>query len=406
MELRGFDSYKVTLGDQMRGERASMGKSLEQVERDLRIKSNLITAIEDCDLEGFPNKSVVAGYVRCYARYLGMDADACYDQFCSESGFQSPVAMIVNGDKRSNRSLQSQALNCAAGNQLGKSRFAAPPVPQKLSASFSLGGVFSSLALIATICGLTYGGYSVLQDIQRVGFAPLVDAPEIVSEAPSIAEPNLDSEFRPPEPSDYAGSGALAAAVAPLEEPIGPRAHRDGPISAIDPLNYGVFARPETSTPMRVGVGSGLIDSADDAILLAELNEEQPAATASLDSSPTNFDPIAIEKGIKVHAAEVAWVRVSDTPNTILFEGTLTPGEQFDIPTTAAEPFIRAGNAGGVYVVLDGTPYGPIGARGRVVKDVPLTAEEVRQRFPKAASLAITSLGKPQIEQRAAVDID
>ncbi|MEM7670237.1 MAG: RodZ domain-containing protein [Pseudomonadota bacterium] len=406
MQLRGFDSYEVTLGDQMRGERASLGKSLRDVERDLRIKAHLITAIENCDLEGFPNKSVVAGYVRCYARYLGMNADECYTQFCGESGFQSPVAMIVKGEKLSGTSAHGDALNCSAGNQLGKSRFAAPPVPQKFTTGLSLGGAFSSLALIATVGGLTYGGYSVLQDIQRVGFAPLVEAPEIVSEAPSIAEPTFEAEFRPPVASDYAGSGALAAVAAPSDLPGGLKVRRDGPISAIDPLNYGVFARPEAEVAIREGVGSGLINSADDAILLAEMNAAKEEKTEVAETN--EFSPLAlpVEAGIKVHASELAWVRVSDSPNIVLFEGTLTPGEQYDIPATAAEPIIRAGNAGGVYVVLDGTPYGPIGERGRVVKNVPLTADLIRERFPKAASIAVNGSSEPSEEQRAAVDFD
>ncbi|MEM1383859.1 MAG: helix-turn-helix transcriptional regulator, partial [Pseudomonadota bacterium] len=78
MELRGFDDYEVTLGDEMRGERASLGKSLRDCERELRIRAELIVGIENCDLDAFPNQSVVAGYVRSYARFLGMDPEATY----------------------------------------------------------------------------------------------------------------------------------------------------------------------------------------------------------------------------------------------------------------------------------------------------------------------------------------
>ena len=93
MELRGFDSYDITLGDEMRGERASLGKSLNDAEADLRVKAKVIDAIENCDLSGFPNQSVIAGYVRSYARYLGMDAEDCYRRFCHESGYESPSAL-------------------------------------------------------------------------------------------------------------------------------------------------------------------------------------------------------------------------------------------------------------------------------------------------------------------------
>ena len=101
MELRGFDSYDVSLGDEMRGERASLGKSLEDAERDMRIKAPIIHAIEACDLDGFPNPSVISGYVRSYARYLGMDPEMCFARFCEESGYVSPSALSVNSCGRS-----------------------------------------------------------------------------------------------------------------------------------------------------------------------------------------------------------------------------------------------------------------------------------------------------------------
>ena len=50
---RGFDSYELRLGDVMRGERATMGKSLLDVQRELRIKAAYIAAIEDCDTSAF-----------------------------------------------------------------------------------------------------------------------------------------------------------------------------------------------------------------------------------------------------------------------------------------------------------------------------------------------------------------
>ena len=43
----GFDDFDVRLGDLMRGERATMGKSLLDVQRDLKIKASYIAAIEN-----------------------------------------------------------------------------------------------------------------------------------------------------------------------------------------------------------------------------------------------------------------------------------------------------------------------------------------------------------------------
>ncbi|MEX2520511.1 MAG: helix-turn-helix domain-containing protein, partial [Paracoccaceae bacterium] len=86
-ELRGFDSYELKLGDELRGERASLGKSLLDVQRDLKIRADYIAAIEDANAAAFPFAGFAAGYVRAYARYLGLDGDDIYRRFCAESGF-------------------------------------------------------------------------------------------------------------------------------------------------------------------------------------------------------------------------------------------------------------------------------------------------------------------------------
>ena len=215
MRLRGYDEYEVTLGDEMRGERASLGKTLLDAEFDLRIKADVIRAIEDCDLDGFPNDSVVAGYVRSYARYLGLDRDDCYRRFCAESGFRSPVSALggLEQPAQSGGGLHNiVAAPAALGSGLTQSRFAVRSAPARLSARINLGGLTSALAMLGLIAGLGYGGYALLQDIQRVGFAPLPEAPEVVSEAPLISAPLVEGGLlRRPDANAYQGGGVLAA---------------------------------------------------------------------------------------------------------------------------------------------------------------------------------------------------
>src|SRR6056297_1803584 len=85
--MRGFDAYDLRLGDLMRGERATMGKSLLDVERELRISAGYLDAIENSDPSAFDTPGFIPGYVRSYARYLGMDPDEAFATFCAESGF-------------------------------------------------------------------------------------------------------------------------------------------------------------------------------------------------------------------------------------------------------------------------------------------------------------------------------
>ena len=84
---KGFDDYDLRLGDMMRGERATLGKSLLDVQRELRIRASYISAIENSDPSAFETPGFIAGYVRSYARYLNMDPDTAFQGFCAESGF-------------------------------------------------------------------------------------------------------------------------------------------------------------------------------------------------------------------------------------------------------------------------------------------------------------------------------
>lgn len=84
--LKGFDDYDLSLGDVMRGERATLNKSLLDVQRELRIKAPYIVAIENADPAVFETPGFIAGYVRSYSRYLGLDPDWAFQKFCEEIG--------------------------------------------------------------------------------------------------------------------------------------------------------------------------------------------------------------------------------------------------------------------------------------------------------------------------------
>ena len=126
VEPKGFDDFELRLGDVMRGERATMGKSLLDVQRELRIKATYIAAIENCDPEAFDTPGFIAGYVRSYARYLNMDPDKAFAGFCQESGFQ--VAHGMSAEASSMRK-PSREERVKAREREGRDIFAAPATP-------------------------------------------------------------------------------------------------------------------------------------------------------------------------------------------------------------------------------------------------------------------------------------
>ena len=86
-----FDDFEVTLGDIMRGERATRGKSITDVRLELRLPKSYILAIENGDLSAFRCPEFVRGYIYSYAHYLGLDPIQAFSTFCLETGFSLPT---------------------------------------------------------------------------------------------------------------------------------------------------------------------------------------------------------------------------------------------------------------------------------------------------------------------------
>jgi len=63
------------LGEFLRGERQVKGISLQQVAADTRISMKMLQAIEEGDIEQLPAPVLVKGFLRAYARSIGLDAE-------------------------------------------------------------------------------------------------------------------------------------------------------------------------------------------------------------------------------------------------------------------------------------------------------------------------------------------
>ena len=87
---RGFDSYDFKLGDLLRGERATLGLSLMDVQRALKINVEIISAIERCEISNDQDSVFIPGYVKSYAKFLNLDPDWVLERFCEETDYKNP----------------------------------------------------------------------------------------------------------------------------------------------------------------------------------------------------------------------------------------------------------------------------------------------------------------------------
>ena len=103
--------------------------SLDELSTEIRVKKELLEALEDNNLSEWPRGLYARAWIRGYATVVGLDPDEAVDEFCR---------LFPNGDRRTNGTIREIAAIVAAPSELrdeyqGPERRAAsadaPPTP-------------------------------------------------------------------------------------------------------------------------------------------------------------------------------------------------------------------------------------------------------------------------------------
>ncbi|MEQ6202668.1 RodZ domain-containing protein [Sulfitobacter sp. HNIBRBA2951] len=379
-EQTGFDAFELRLGDLMRGERATLGKSLLDVQRELRIKASYIAAIENADPDAFDTPGFIAGYVRSYARYLNMDPDKAFDAFCAESGFSvahgmSAKASVVNKPTREDR-LSRQAEHDIF------SRPAMPFAPdgEGFLARIEPAAIGSMGVLVALIGAIGFGGWTVMQEVQRVQVAPVDQTPVVLSDldplqanAPTAASGIAGVDVTTPSPlADAPRIEALDRLYRPAALDVPVMVARDAPIASLDPRTSGLFQSPAVpADPL-----TGAIDTA-----VQDALADEDTLTAGLSIPQVVEGPAP---AVQVIATGETWVRVTAADGSNIFEKVMQKGDTFNVPALEEPPVLRTGQSGAVYFVMNGEFFGPVGGRGSVTSNVPLQQQALAELYEPA----------------------
>jgi len=363
IEPRNFDDYEVRLGDAMRGERATMGKSLLDVQRELRIKASYIAAIENSDPSVFDTPGFIAGYVRSYARYLNMDPEQVFEDFCRESGFEVAHGMSAMA---SSKRVGPTPVSSGRGG-LGSAAFTAPnsafaPDTGGFFSHFEARAIGSSLVLLALIGGIGYGGLTVLKQVQQVQMAPMEQTPVVLAELDPLQAAGIVAL----DVTDGATSEALDRLYRPQALAVPVMTARDAPISTLDPSAFGSFAAPEHPT--------------------IEFAEARRPADAALPSQVQSVPQVVEQAAPRMEMVAVrrSWVQVSAADGSVIFDTIMEPGQRYEIPATQEAPMLWTGDSSAIYFALDGAHFGPVGGRGKVTRNVQLSINSVTERFDVA----------------------
>lgn len=382
VEPQGFDAFELRLGDIMRGERATMGKSLLDVQRELRIKAAYIAAIENSDPDAFDTPGFIAGYVRSYARYLNMDPDVVFATFCDESGFavahgMSAEASVIKKPTREERLNRTTAID-----PIAKPAMAFAPTGESFLSRIEPGAVGSLLVLVALIGGIGFGGWTVLKEVQRVQVTPVDQTPVVLSDLDPVetalaATQDLSSNSAAPASLDTPRADALDRLYRPQALDVPVMVARDAAIATLDPREVGVFAQEENRPEV-----------------IAD-------ATPAFPESPTaSFGPAVAQvvegpaAPLRIVAAFESWVRVRSADGTTIYEGTMFKGDTWEVPATEEPPTLRTGESGAIYFAMNNDCFGPAGPSGSITSNLPLSTVALADLYQPVDPLVEPSLNR------------
>jgi tetratricopeptide (TPR) repeat protein len=98
---------------------------------------------------------------------------------------------------------------------------------------------------------------------------------------------------------------------------------------------------------------------------------------------------------IVLRARTPAWMEVRDASGQVLLGRELAAGETWPVPNEAGL-VLATGNAGGTEILVDGVATAPLGGAGKIMRNIPLDADAIRDgKLPAQIRAARAAAGRP-----------
>lgn len=303
-----------SIGEFFRQVRETKGLTIDEVASKTRIRTDFVKALEEGNFAKLPDQVFARGFVRSYARSLGLDEEDAIHRFAQSAG--------TYYDKQAER----ERLRVRQAEEERKRQV------NRKAVAIAIG-----IAILTLIFLLSREQSSLLVRRSSTDSAPSASkrttqpAPESQESPPSqLAEEILPSLKT--KPNDPPASSAEVSAGNHVEPATKPATTSAAP----------VLAAPSPSSP----------------------GSDGPLGGISLEGSEATEGQLALE----LEATELSWVVVQidgGSPQEVL----LRPGEK--ATWKGQDQFtLTLGNAGGVKAELNGVPQKPFGPSGKVARDI------------------------------------
>lgn len=303
-----------SVGEFFRQVRETKGLTVDEVASKTRIRTDFVKALEEGNFAKLPDQVFARGFVRSYARSLGLDEEDAIHRFAESAG----AFYEKQGERERLRQRQVEE-------------------ERRRKANRKAVGVAIAVAIATLIFLLSREQSSTL--VRRSAS----DAPPPSKKSAPFAKDARESSSR-----------ELPPPLAPATKPPEPTSTASKPTQEKSPVPSPVAGlskvpvQPEAAPPSSS----------------SSLGSDGPLAGLSVNGSAGSEGPLVLN----LDATELSWVVVQVDAGSPQ-EALLRPGEKGQ--WKAQDQFIvTLGNAGGVRAELNGKPQKPFGPSGKVVRDV------------------------------------
>lgn len=333
------DEYSVYegVGTYLRDARLSYGRTTAEIGTALRIKPSHLDALEQGRTDGTAGLTYALGYLRSYAHYLGLDADAVVTAFKAEL----------------NREPEERP-------------FIFPVAVQE--AKFPTGRV---LALSVVLAVVVYGGYYYFSRSDTLTVEAVPPVPAELEEQ-SAAAPVVAPTPRP-EPAPVVPDPRSAQAAQMPEPPVPEAPQLPTSSLTVEPGAPAVPGALPNVVPAPPGASHAPV--ATDVVTPEPAAEAVAAADPNPDT-PAPAPPISGEGRVVIRATAPAWVQIMGAGQEVIFTKILRAGDSYTVPARE-DAILVTGNAGAVEILVDGQSVGVLGEAGQVRRNVPLDPEKL-----------------------------
>ena len=340
-------------GNKFRKEREKQGISLEDVSNVTKISSRMLRAIEDEQFDRLPGGVFNKGFIRAYAKHLGLNDDqavtdylACLRQSQLDAqDVWDPQARAATPERRQPGASDRRQMNSPPEAeelpelQLPRAEHVAPPrrdyaEPRDLGIPWR---ILAVAVLVVVLAVLLWHRHS------RSPHTPMAATPPVTSTAQT-----------PPQPANTAAQTSTAT-TSPAPAPARPSTPK--PVSS---LSAAATVRPLNPAVVKPAVTAGTDSNNQENGVLATQPDETATPPAEAQAPGASASPL----NLVIRASENSWISVSADGQAVLHETLIAPAHTSI--HAAREIVLRIGNAAGVTFLWNGHELPAQGAEAEV----------------------------------------